>query len=52
MQVMMEQRRQGIKAGIQSVCSANEMVIEVALKRAKKFNAPVLIEATANQVNQ
>lgn len=49
---MMDQRREGKICGIESVCSANEFVLEVALKRSKLFNAPVLIEATANQVNQ
>ena len=51
-QQMMNQRREGKICGIESVCSANEFVLEVALKRSKLFNAPVLIEATANQVNQ
>ena len=52
LQVMMEQRRQGIRCGIPSYCSANELVLEIALRRAKEQNKPVLIEATANQVNQ
>jgi len=51
-QQMMENRRQGIKCGIPSYCSANELVLETALRRAKVLNTPVLIEATANQVNQ
>lgn len=51
-QEMMEKRRQGIKCGIPSYCSANELVLETALRRAKAQNTPVLIEATANQVNQ
>lgn len=51
-QLLMEQRRNGLNCGIESVCSANEYVLEVALRRSKLFNAPVLIEATANQVNQ
>ena len=51
-QQMMDQRREGKICGIESVCSANQFVLEVALKRSKLFNAPVLIEATANQVNQ
>lgn len=51
-QQMMENRRQGIKCGIPSYCSANELVLETALRRAKALNTPVLIEATANQVNQ
>jgi len=49
---MMDKRRQGINCGIPSYCSANELVLEIALKHAKERNTPVLIEATANQVNQ
>ena len=52
LQVMMEQRRQGVRCGIPSYCTANELALEIALRRAKKLNKPVLIEATANQVNQ
>lgn len=51
-QEMMDKRRQGINCGIPSYCSANELVLETALRRAKAQNTPVLIEATANQVNQ
>ena len=47
-QQMMDQRREGKICGIESVCSANEFVLEVALKRSKLFNAPVLIEAAAS----
>lgn len=52
LQLMMDQRRQGIPAGIASICSANEYVLEATLRRAKETGEPVLIEATANQVNQ
>lgn len=52
MQQMMENRRNGVKCGIPSYCSANELVLETALRRAKAQDTPVLIEATANQVNQ
>ena len=52
MQEMMEKRRQGIKCGIPSYCTANELALEIAIRRAKMLNQPVLIEATANQVNQ
>ena len=52
LQEMMDKRRQGIRCGIPSYCSANELVIEIALRRAKERSIPVLIEATANQVNQ
>lgn len=49
---MIYERKFGRKIGIPSYCSSNELVIEVALERAKKTDKPVLIEATANQVNQ
>ena len=52
LQVMMEQRRAGVRCGIPSYCTANELALEIALRRAKVLNKPVLIEATANQVNQ
>ncbi|MDO5100484.1 MAG: class II D-tagatose-bisphosphate aldolase, non-catalytic subunit [Eubacteriales bacterium] len=52
LQLMMERRRNGEIVGIPSYCSANELVLEQVLRRAKALQAPVLIEATANQVNQ
>ncbi|MDO4942292.1 MAG: class II D-tagatose-bisphosphate aldolase, non-catalytic subunit [Lachnospiraceae bacterium] len=52
LQEMMDLRRQGVKTGIPSYCTANELVLEEALLRARKLGTPVLIEATANQVNQ
>ena len=52
LQEMMDQRSKGVKCGIPSYCTANELVLEAALLRAKEIGRPVLIEATANQVNQ
>lgn len=52
LQEMMNKRRAGITCGIPSYCSANELVIEAVLERAKETDMPALIEATANQVNQ
>ncbi len=49
---MIQKRNEGNKTGIPSYCSANELVLEVALERAKKYDCITLIEATANQVNQ
>jgi len=40
------------KKGITSVCSANKYVLEAAIENAKRNEEYVLIEATANQVNQ
>lgn len=49
---MLERRRQGEACGIPSYCTANELVLEECLIRAKESGRPVLIEATANQSNQ
>lgn len=35
-----------------SVCSSNALVIEAALEEGRRLHRPVLIEATANQINQ
>lgn len=43
-------REQG--GSICSVCSASDIVLRAALRQGKRLHAPVLIEATANQVNQ
>jgi Predicted tagatose 6-phosphate kinase len=40
------------RRGICSICSANEFVIKAAMRNACKKGEYVLIEATANQVNQ
>lgn len=47
-----EARHRGEHLGVTSVCSAHPLVIEAALRRAKRQEKPVLIEATCNQVNQ
>jgi D-tagatose-1,6-bisphosphate aldolase subunit GatZ/KbaZ len=52
LQEIVRLQKAGIPAGIYSICSANEHVITAALERALKANDFVLIEATANQVNQ
>ncbi|OKY26210.1 D-tagatose-bisphosphate aldolase, class II, non-catalytic subunit [Thalassotalea sp. PP2-459] len=44
--------RNDVKVGIYSVCCAQPLIIEAAIKQAQKNNSVVLIEATANQVNQ
>ena len=45
-------QKQGESVGIYSCCSANEYVIEAAIAAAKRDHSCVLIEATANQVDQ
>lgn len=44
--------RQGQAVGIYSVCSANEYVLRAAFGVAKRYDGPLLIEATSNQVDQ
>ena len=53
MRAILAKRKEGLKfVGIPSFCTANDLVIEACLKQAKRFDDYVLIEATANQVNQ
>ena len=49
---IVHKQKNGIAAGIYSACTANEYVIIAAMERAAKSNDYLLIEATANQVNQ
>jgi D-tagatose-1,6-bisphosphate aldolase subunit GatZ/KbaZ len=44
--------RRGEGRGIYAICSAHPLVIEAAIEQAKQDETLVLIEATANQVNQ
>lgn len=45
-------QKSGIATGIYSACTSNELVLEAIMKRTLKDDDYVLIEATANQVNQ
>jgi len=45
-------RASGLPAGIASICSAHPLVLESAMMRACQDEEVLLIEATANQVNQ
>ena len=49
---MLRAHKAGKRVGTYSVCSAHPMVLEAAMHEAKRRNEPLLIEATANQVNQ
>ncbi|MCL2588780.1 MAG: class II D-tagatose-bisphosphate aldolase, non-catalytic subunit [Oscillospiraceae bacterium] len=49
---LVQSHRGGKPRGIPSVCSAHPYVIQAAMEEALAQSAPVLIEATANQVNQ
>ena len=49
---LLQKRGENREMGLYSCCSANEYVIRAALRRAKDHDTVVLVEATANQVNQ
>lgn len=49
---MIKRRNEGYACGIPSYCTANPFVIQACLEQAKRFDGYVLLEATANQVNQ
>lgn len=49
---VIEKRAKKLSCGIPSFCTSNQLVIEACLQQGMRFNDAVLIEATANQVNQ
>lgn len=49
---ILDKRKQGISSGIASYCTANSIVIGAILEYYLDSNEYVLIECTANQVNQ
>lgn len=52
LQELVQLQKQGQPRGICSVCSSSPFVLDAALRQAKAAGTAVLIEATANQVNQ
>ena len=52
MQTLLQNRGNAREKGVYSCCSANEYVIRAALRRGLQNDTVVLVEATANQVNQ
>ncbi|MBW4039742.1 MAG: D-tagatose-bisphosphate aldolase, class II, non-catalytic subunit [Acidobacteria bacterium] len=52
LQEHLAKRRQGVAAGINSVCSAHPWVIRAAAEQAAADGSLLLVEATSNQVNQ
>ena len=49
---ILRQNRNGKSVGVYSVCTAHPLALEAAMIQARRDKAPLLIEATANQVNQ
>ncbi|WP_133406473.1 D-tagatose-bisphosphate aldolase, class II, non-catalytic subunit [Parashewanella tropica] len=52
LRTIIKSNKNGEALGIYSICSAHPLVIESAIEQAKQDGTPLLIEATANQVNQ
>lgn len=49
---LVRRHKAGDSVGIYSVCSAHPLVLEAAMRLAKRTGGMTLIEATSNQVNQ
>jgi len=49
---LVRRHESGERVGIYSVCSAHPLVLEAALRLAKRTGSLALVEATSNQVNQ
>jgi D-tagatose-1,6-bisphosphate aldolase subunit GatZ/KbaZ len=49
---IIQENLNGNRTGVYAVCCAQPLVIEAAIIQAKQDNTPLLVEATANQVNQ
>jgi D-tagatose-1,6-bisphosphate aldolase subunit GatZ/KbaZ len=49
---LVRRHESGERVGIYSVCSAHPLVLEAALRLAKRTDSLALVEATSNQVNQ
>lgn len=52
MLTLLKQSKTGREQGVYSCCSANAYVLRAAMRRAKETDTVLLVEATANQVNQ
>ncbi len=49
---LVRRHKSGERVGIYSVCSAHPLVLEAAMRLAKRTGSLALVEATSNQVNQ
>jgi D-tagatose-1,6-bisphosphate aldolase subunit GatZ/KbaZ len=49
---LIHRHKSGERVGITSVCSAHPLVLEAALRLARRTGGLALVEATSNQVNQ
>ena len=49
---VLKAQKEGRAVGIYSACTGNALVLEACMRHAVATNTPLLIEATANQVDQ
>lgn len=49
---LVKMQKAGEAVGIYSACTGNEIVLEACMQHAKETNTVLLIESTANQVDQ
>jgi tagatose-1,6-bisphosphate aldolase non-catalytic subunit AgaZ/GatZ len=49
---LVEDRANGVARGVCSICSAHPEVIAAGMEQAREDGLPLLVESTANQVNQ
>ncbi len=49
---VVSRHRAGEPVGLTSVCSAHPLVLAATMQEAARYDGPVLVEATSNQVNQ
>jgi D-tagatose-1,6-bisphosphate aldolase subunit GatZ/KbaZ len=49
---LVRRQKDGLAAGLTSVCSAHPLVLEAAALHARDADRPLLVEATSNQVDQ
>lgn len=52
LQKLVQLQKSGVRQGICSVCSSSPFVLDAVLLQAKETGTALLVEATANQVNQ
>ncbi len=52
LKLLLQNRSSSNIKGVYSACTANPMVLKACIKKAKETDTPLVIEATANQVDQ
>lgn len=52
LELLVARHRAGEPVGLTSVCSAHPLVLAATMQEAVRYEGPILVEATSNQVNQ